>query len=89
MPVRRTKALTLQVDSFPTAHSACGVPDGAAKGPVISADDCRISDTLKPNINLRYGVERESFEVLMLMAIVTEAMNDIDAVDIWIAHFDI
>lgn len=81
-PVVMINPLTLQVAAFPTAQGDCGVPDGGAKGPVMRARDCKMSEMLSPKMMRLYGVARPVGEVRIITAMVDEANSDTEDVQI-------
>ena len=74
------KPLRLHVVIFPIAQDANIDPFGEENGPVKSASDCTISDTLSPKIRRRYGVVSFLGDTKIIVAIVDDATKETEEV---------
>lgn len=79
-PNGRINPAKLQVYTFPTAHEASGDPFGTANGDATIANDKNTSATLSAKTSRPYEVESLP-DHLIIMAMVPQAINDIDAAD--------
>ena len=68
-----------QVKSVPRLHGD-GSSNETANGPTIRLKDCSTSDKLSPKMMRRYGDFNPPNEVRIIMAIDSDAKNEIDAV---------
>ena len=65
---------------FPISQDANIDPFGEENGPVKSASDCTISDTLRPKIRRRYGVVSFLGETKIIVAIVADVTKETEEV---------
>lgn len=63
----------LHVTLLPAAHKACGTIIGGANGPVMIANECKISAMLRPKMMRWYG-EVQSVDVSDVLVIVLPLM---------------
>ena len=83
-PIVYITPLNRHVKSLPMAHIAIpwGSAEGTTNGPVKSANDCRISDTLRPKMMRRYGEVSPPSDLMMAIAMKEDATKDTEADDI-------
>ena len=83
-PIFSIKPVALQNPVDPIAHGASRVSLGAARGETMIPNDCMMSAILKPNMILLYGEHRPLSEQMIIMAMVDEAVNDMEAIHVLI-----